>query len=488
MKNLFKTTFKIFLGIFLAILMSGNVLGQAIITLTAGDVWGDGSGYQMLLDADATAYGSTIPTSGGLTTSGNASNDTYAQFEYKIPVNADGLLSTSNIVFNGSMTIEIPAGTYDWCITNPTPGDRMWIASSNGNINGRYDNFTFENGKTYEFVVTLGGSKDRVDLVTSYIPQWTRCYDFENNIISVRFENDNIYPWTIINNAPNNNTYCLKSGNDGVHNSVSSIKIEVDYENSGAISFDAGIYGEGSSDTYDWDKCRFYIDDELQFDYGAHARWENFEYEVTSGTHTFKWTYKKDGSVHPTGDAFFIDNICFDADMFLPISLLSFTATPQPEYNLIQWTTATEKNNELFILERSEDAVVFDEVYNVSGAGSSLEPLNYEFRDYYPVPDITYYRLTQVDYDGSKTTSEIVSCIRTSEKMSNWEYFTRYDNLLQVHSNDKALDIICSDLLGRTIWQGKIPPHDDTELDLKKPYMVHIYEDDVLVGSEKVFR
>lgn len=180
--------------------------------------------------------------------------------------------------------------------------------------------------------------------------------------------------------------------------------------------------------------------------------------------------------------------LCNEYGNTLPISLLSFTAAPQSEYNLVQWTTATEKNNDIFILERSDDAVVFDEVYNVSGAGSSLEPIDYEFRDYCPVPDITYYRLTQVDYDGSKTTSEMVPCIRTSEKMSNWEYFTKYDNLLQVHSNDKALDIICSDLLGRTIWQGKMPPHDDTELDLKKPYMAHIYEDGVLVGSEKVFR
>jgi len=178
----------------------------------------------------------------------------------------------------------------------------------------------------------------------------------------------------------------------------------------------------------------------------------------------------------------------YTKDFPLPISLLSFTASPQPEYNLVQWSTATEKNNDLFILERSEDAVVFDEVYNVSGAGSSLEPLDYEFRDYCPVPDITYYRLTQVDYDGSKTTSEIVSCIRTSEKMSNWEYFTRYDNLVQVHSNDKVLTIVCSDLLGRTIWQGKLLPHDDEELVLKVPYMVHIYEDGNIVGSEKILK
>ena len=139
--------------------------GYASVTLTAGDVWQDGSGYQMLLDEDAIAYGTIIPEQGGLTTSGNASAETYAEFEYKIPENADGNLSTANIVINNSVTILIPAGTYDWCITNPTPGDRVWIASSNGSIGGRADDFEFASGAAYEFVVSLGGSNDQVDLI-----------------------------------------------------------------------------------------------------------------------------------------------------------------------------------------------------------------------------------------------------------------------------------------------------------------------------------
>ena len=81
--------------------------GYASVTLTAGDVWQDGSGYQMLLDEDAIAYGSIIPEQGGLTTSGNASADVYAEFEYKIPENADGVLTTENIVINNSITIQI---------------------------------------------------------------------------------------------------------------------------------------------------------------------------------------------------------------------------------------------------------------------------------------------------------------------------------------------------------------------------------------------
>ena len=139
--------------------------GYASVTLTAGDVWQDGSGYQMLIDADATAYGTIIPETGALTASGDASAETYAEFEYKIPENADGSLATANIVMNTSVTILVPAGTYDWCITNPTPGDRMWIASANGSIGGRADDFQFISGVGYEFVVSLGGQNDQVDLI-----------------------------------------------------------------------------------------------------------------------------------------------------------------------------------------------------------------------------------------------------------------------------------------------------------------------------------
>ncbi len=130
--------------------------GYAQVTLTAGDVWEDGTGYQMLLDADATAYGNQIPTTGAMTSSGDVDATVYAEFEYKIPENADGSLSTTNIVLNNSVTILIPAGTYDWCITNPSPGDRMWIANDAGNVGGRADDYVFKSRCSYEFTVYMG--------------------------------------------------------------------------------------------------------------------------------------------------------------------------------------------------------------------------------------------------------------------------------------------------------------------------------------------
>ena len=141
--------------------------GYAAITLEAHQVWNtdpdnpDYSGYQMLLDADATAYGVEFEAVGGSGTfAGN-----YANFEYKIPENADNNLNTQNMVYDGSVTILIPAGTYDYVFVNPTPGDRLWIASQNGNAGGRGDNIEYKSGCTYHYLISLGANgNDQVDV------------------------------------------------------------------------------------------------------------------------------------------------------------------------------------------------------------------------------------------------------------------------------------------------------------------------------------
>ena len=146
--------------------------GYCAITLEAHQVWGedDASGYQMLFDADATAYGVEF-LEPGATGSGTFSGS-YDAFEYKIPENADGDLNTQNIVYDGSVTILVPAGTYDYVTINPTPGDRLWIASQYGNMGGRGDDVTFVAGRSYLFVITLGSNgNDRTDLYETTVPE-----------------------------------------------------------------------------------------------------------------------------------------------------------------------------------------------------------------------------------------------------------------------------------------------------------------------------
>ena len=166
----------------------------ATITFAPNDVWQDGTGYQLLLDADATAYGTIIPETGGLTSGGDASAAVYAEFEYKIPASADGAMNTQNVLIGESVTIRVPAGTFDWCVTNPTPGDRIWIAGE-----GRADDYVFEGGKTYLFVVQSNGNGGDEVVVTvsetgsAKADEWTTINDVTSpTTITVEPETDYI--------------------------------------------------------------------------------------------------------------------------------------------------------------------------------------------------------------------------------------------------------------------------------------------------------
>jgi len=95
-------------------------------------------------------------------------------------------------------------------------------------------------------------------------------------------------------------------------------------------------------------------------------------------------------------------------DLVLPINLVSFTASCDGNSVKIDWTTASERNNDYFILEKSYDAINFSEIARIAGAGNSIETLNYSFVDYENYGSEMFYRLQQVDYDGRYSTSEII--------------------------------------------------------------------------------
>ena len=92
----------------------------------------------------------------------------------------------------------------------------------------------------------------------------------------------------------------------------------------------------------------------------------------------------------------------------LPIELTSFTADCDGTVSHLQWTTASERNNDYFIIEHSDDAVNFSEIARVAGAGNSIEQLDYTYNDYSVNGGENYYRLVQVDYDGTRSASEII--------------------------------------------------------------------------------
>ncbi len=97
------------------------------------------------------------------------------------------------------------------------------------------------------------------------------------------------------------------------------------------------------------------------------------------------------------------------AGAILPVSLSSFTAKKMEKSILLGWETETEINNDYFAVERSTDGRDFEQLTEVSGNGNSTGQITYDFEDRNPESAINYYRLRQVDYDGTEAFSEIIT-------------------------------------------------------------------------------
>ncbi len=98
----------------------------------------------------------------------------------------------------------------------------------------------------------------------------------------------------------------------------------------------------------------------------------------------------------------------------LPVTWLDVIAIDIDGEVVIEWSTASEENNDYFIVEKSLDGETWIPVNAVEGAGNSSEPLYYSSVDFETVNELTYYRIMQVDYDGQYEYSKIVVYIPTS--------------------------------------------------------------------------
>lgn len=134
--------------------------GNARITLDVQMDWGDGTGYQLLLDADHNTYGEAFlyPSSSG-SMAMRIDTESYGEFEYKLPSDAkpDGSGDAGGCVMFGEReSLEFPAGTYDFVVGNPDPaGGQVYVAG--GNSYG--DDYQFNAGTEYLITVALSADE-----------------------------------------------------------------------------------------------------------------------------------------------------------------------------------------------------------------------------------------------------------------------------------------------------------------------------------------
>ncbi len=108
----------------------------------------------------------------------------------------------------------------------------------------------------------------------------------------------------------------------------------------------------------------------------------------------------------------------------LPITLTKFNAECSTDGVLVNWETASEQNSDYFIIERSEDGVIWTQVGAIKAAGNSNTYINYQFEDKTVKSRINYYQLKQFDFNGTAYKFDAIS----SDCSSGLEDFNLYPN------------------------------------------------------------
>jgi hypothetical protein len=88
--------------------------------------------------------------------------------------------------------------------------------------------------------------------------------------------------------------------------------------------------------------------------------------------------------------------------------LTSFTANASNGNVELNWQTATEVNNQGFEIERRTETSEFRTIGFVEGNGTTTEPRSYSYLDKTVEQGVTYYRLKQIDFDGTYAYSDVV--------------------------------------------------------------------------------
>lgn len=141
-----------------------------------------------------------------------------------------------------------------------------------------------------------------------------------------------------------------------------------------------------------------------------------FLFTATSATHTL--TFSAGSGFGGSTCGMIMDNFVVSFSP-LPVTLLSFSAYSTGENIDFKWSTASEKNNAYFVIERSINGTDFTEIQKIPSqvrSGNSTVRLDYTGRDLHPIKAISYYRLKQVDADGSLSYSKLISMGNEPEK------------------------------------------------------------------------
>ncbi|GAA4352150.1 hypothetical protein GCM10023185_11540 [Hymenobacter saemangeumensis] len=161
----------------------------------------------------------------------------------------------------------------------------------------------------------------------------------------------------------------------------------------------------------------------------------------------------------------------------LPVELLTFTAVKQGTKVELNWRTATERNSSHFDVERSRDGRSFEHIGSRVAQGNSNSPTDYALTDAnYPGETNTlYYRLKQVDLDGTFTYSP-VRTVQLGRSLTTLEVYPNPAKAaVTVIGAVAGAPVVVYDALGRAIVQAKADADGAARLSLPADLAAGVY-------------
>jgi len=144
----------------------------------------------------------------------------------------------------------------------------------------------------------------------------------------------------------------------------------------------------------------------------------------------------------------------------LPIELIDYTGEALQEGNMLKWITASEIENDYFTIESSTDGVEFKKMTTVKGNGTISEPVSYVYLDRAAVKGITYYRLSQTDFDGTTAKVGVIAVERGESSFNITDLYpiptSDFINVDFIAPEQSVIDIEVYDLIGKTIATYKV--------------------------------
>lgn len=159
------------------------------------------------------------------------------------------------------------------------------------------------------------------------------------------------------------------------------------------------------------------------------------------------------GSVTASGLSTFSPWVLASLAAPLPVEIVSVTGTCAGGHAVIEWTTASETMNDYFVVEKSQDGEHYTECGRTDGAGTSTEMHSYKLIDPVALQGLTYYRVRQVDYNGSTTVTNVMSvnsCESNGTLINSW-YSSDAVNIQIIGEQEGTYTTELVDMQGRTV-------------------------------------